>query len=126
MLEPFSFPMKVEKYKSDYEVSLNYRVNYTGAAKLTVSDNLVLKSYPRHIALEFKDLVNISDKEWLRPIHPQVYKTYPQAINVTEAVNHLLLGESIEEVSCYCLVRIAFVDFFVLVYYDSFISLRRL
>ncbi|CDS43348.1 beta 13 n galactosyltransferase [Echinococcus multilocularis] len=94
---PVSWPMKLRKYGSGYAVTLGYQVNSINAPKFTVPDQFVLKECPKGVPLRFEDLKGIRDHLWRLPIHPQVFRTYPQAINVSDTVNRLLQGRPIEE-----------------------------
>lgn len=97
--EPTIWPMTIRQRGLGYEIALSYQVNSTNAPKCTVLDQLVLKKWAKAVPLRFEDLKGIQDHLWRRPIHPQVYRTYPQAVNVSDTVNRLLQGRPIEEVS---------------------------
>ncbi|VDM16147.1 unnamed protein product [Hydatigera taeniaeformis] len=95
--EPLIWPMTVRQYGSGYEVVLNYQVNSTNATRFTVLGQFVSRRWAKGMSLRFEDLMQIPDHLWRRPVHPQVYKTYPQAINISDTVDRLLRDRPIEE-----------------------------
>ncbi|VDO02860.1 unnamed protein product, partial [Rodentolepis nana] len=47
--------------------------------------------------LKFRDLIDIPDKLWKLPIDPRVTLLYPQAINISDAINRLIDGKPLNE-----------------------------
>ncbi|KAL5104191.1 hypothetical protein TcWFU_000913 [Taenia crassiceps] len=87
-------PRKLSPVRALY---LAHDINSTNAPKYTVLDQFVLRKGAKAVPLQFDDLKAIHDHLWRLPVHPQVYKTYPQAINISETVDRLMKGRPIEE-----------------------------
>ena len=94
-----TWPFQVLKKNDSFEVLLFYSVKSKHVPRLTVPENQVLQNGTSKKNLSFDDLVKIPDSYWKLPIHIDVTRTYPQAIDVVDATNRLMNGDPLYEVS---------------------------
>ena len=95
----YNWPFQIVQINGRYELRLFCNVAPQHTPQFTIPAYLVVKDNNSHTDLNFDHLVNIPDFQWRLPIHANVTRTYPQSIDVADAVNRLMDGIPLSQVS---------------------------
>ena len=82
-----------------YDLQLKYDVIPEEMPAIIIPANQVLRTSNSTKPLIFYDLVRIPDSHWRWPFHVNVFRVYPQSLDVNDAVNRLKNGKSLPVVS---------------------------
>ncbi|VDO02537.1 unnamed protein product [Rodentolepis nana] len=96
------WPFDLKKVNGVYELHLNYQTELKNFSEFNILDQYVLQDGAKNRLLKFRDLIDIPDKLWKLPIDPRVTLLYPQAINISDAINRLIDRKPLNEVSEFC------------------------
>ncbi|VDO02742.1 unnamed protein product, partial [Rodentolepis nana] len=91
------WPFDLKKVNGVYELHLNYQTELKNFSEFNILDQYVLQDGARNRLLKFRDLIDIPDKLWKLPIDPRVTLLYPQAINISDAINRLIDRKPLNE-----------------------------
>ncbi|VDO08796.1 unnamed protein product [Rodentolepis nana] len=90
-------PFDLRKVNGVYELHLNYQTESKNYSEYSILDQYVLQDGAKNRLLKFRDLIDIPDKLWKLPVDPRVTLLYPQAINISDAINRLIDGKPLNE-----------------------------
>ncbi|VDN98559.1 unnamed protein product [Rodentolepis nana] len=91
------WPFDLKKVNGVYELHLNYQTELKNFSEFNILDQYVLQDGAKNRLLKFRDLIDIPDKLWKLPIDPRVTLLYPQAINISDAINRLIDRKPLNE-----------------------------
>lgn len=101
-----TWPFEWKKVGETYELHLNYRTESKISSEYHILDQYVLQNGAQNRLLNFGDLIGIPDDLWKLPIDSRVSLLYPQAINVSDAINRLIDRKPLNVVCEFMLVLI--------------------